>query len=228
MTHATPQRPRDAGFIMIEMLAAIVLMVVILTALATVTAQWMPNWNRGMTQIQQMERLGIGIDRAVNDIAAAQFVPVGNGKLPAFDGGPAAVTFVRTVIGPAARPGLEFVRLVQRSDADGMVLVRERSAFNPQAAMPALVFGDPVTLVRSPYRISFAYADSRQAWRTDWHDAVELPRMVRITVREASTDRTIAASTVAFIAVDTPAECVRVKNVAQCLAGQTPQNQPEL
>lgn len=218
----------DAGFIMIEMLAAIVLMVIVVTALATVTAQWMPNWNRGVVQVQQMERLGIGIDRVVNDIAAAQFIPLGPSRALAFDGGATSVSFVRTVIGPALRPGLEFVRLSQRSEAGGTALVRERAAYNPGAMPSSLTFGDPVTLVRAPYRIDFGYADVRQGWRSDWRDAPALPRRVRLVVREAATDRVIAASTVAVIAADTPAECVRTRNIAQCLAGQARSNQPEL
>lgn len=226
--HTTPNRTREAGFIMVEMLAAVLLMVVILTALATVTAQWMPNWNRGMTQVQQMERLGIGLDRIVSDLGSAQFVPIA-GKALAFDGSSVSVTFVRTAIGPAARPGLEFVRLTQRSEGQSSVLVRERSSFDPAATLSALRFGDPVTLIRSPYRIGFSYADARQAWRPDWHDAVELPKFVRITVREALTDRVIVASTTALVPVDVSSECVRQTNLDQCLAGQKPRlSQSEL
>ena len=53
----------EAGFTLIEVLMATLLMTVILGALATVTAQWLPSWNRGMARVQRAERLAIGLER---------------------------------------------------------------------------------------------------------------------------------------------------------------------
>ncbi len=66
-----------AGFTMVEALLATALMGVILSALATVTAQWLPNWNRGFSRVQQTEHLALGLERVVADLAAAEFVSVG-------------------------------------------------------------------------------------------------------------------------------------------------------
>ena len=62
---AIPRRARtgEAGFTLIEVLVATLLMTVILAALATVTAQWLPNWNRGMARVQRAERLAIGLEQ---------------------------------------------------------------------------------------------------------------------------------------------------------------------
>ena len=60
----------EAGFTLIEMLVAMVLMVGILAALATVTAQWLPNWNRGFAHVQRTELFGRGIERLVADLSA--------------------------------------------------------------------------------------------------------------------------------------------------------------
>ena len=50
-------RSGEAGFTLIEMLIAVMMMVFILVALATVTAQWLPNWNHGMARVERDERL---------------------------------------------------------------------------------------------------------------------------------------------------------------------------
>ena len=63
------------GFTLVEALIATALMATILTALATITGQWMPNWNRGMTRVQGDEDLALGLDRIVADLAAAEFIP---------------------------------------------------------------------------------------------------------------------------------------------------------
>jgi general secretion pathway protein J len=207
-----------AGFTLLEVLVATVLMVVILSALATVTSQWMPNWHRGMARVQQLERLAVGLDRISADLSSAEFVPLNAVRYPMFDGTPLAVTFVRTAIGPNSKPGLEFVRLVERADQQGLALVRERSAFLPVAPEALPEFGDRVVLMRPPYRISFSYAGRDQDWQSEWQNRNELPALIRVLVRDAASDRLIVASTVVSVNVNIAANCVRAKIIAQCIA----------
>ena len=70
----------EAGFTLIEVLIATLLMTVILGSLATVTAQWLPNWNRGMARVQRAERLAIGIERIAADLSVAEMMPVTEGR----------------------------------------------------------------------------------------------------------------------------------------------------
>ena len=86
---------------MIEVLMATLLMTVILAALATVTAQWLPNWNRGMARVQRAERLAIGLERVLADLSVAEMIPAGGDtKRPLFEASELSVTFVRTAVGP--------------------------------------------------------------------------------------------------------------------------------
>ena len=77
-------------------------------------------------------------------------------------------------------------------------------------------FSDPVVLVRAPFRLSFAYAGPDRAWRSTWRDAAELPRAVRITLRDAATQQTLSMSTATMIHIDVGAECVRPSPPASC------------
>ena len=45
-------------------------------------------------------------------------------------------------------------------------------------------FADPVVLVRSPFRVTFSYAGADRVWQRSWRDASQLPRAVRVTVRD--------------------------------------------
>ncbi len=68
----------------------------ILAALATVTAQWLPNWNRGFVRVQRTELLAIAIERLAADFAAAEFVsPNRKTDHPLFEGTELSATFVR-------------------------------------------------------------------------------------------------------------------------------------
>src|SRR5205814_2503760 len=61
-----------AGFTLVEALLATALMAAILAAIGTVTAQWLPNWNRGFASVQRSEAFAIGLERVVADLAAAE------------------------------------------------------------------------------------------------------------------------------------------------------------
>src|SRR5262249_12474360 len=86
----------EAGFTLLEVLLATLLMTVILGALATVTAQWLPNWNRGIARVQQAERLAIGLERLLADLSVAEMVTMNSdNQHPLFEGSELSVTFVR-------------------------------------------------------------------------------------------------------------------------------------
>jgi len=217
-------RAATAGFTLVEALAATVLMGVVLTALAALAGQWMPNWNRGIVRAQSAEVVGTALERLVGDVASSQYVTPGrDAKNPLFDGTPSAVVFVRTAFGPNARPGLEVVRIAQMRDGNETALVRSTAPFTPVGAnITAPIppnFADPVVLLHSPYRVSFAYAGPDGAWKDAWQNKPELPGVVRITVRQADSDRALSVSTAALIHVDLPAACVKQRGQSQ---GQGP------
>jgi general secretion pathway protein J len=211
-------RSGEAGFTLLEMMIAVMLMVFILIALATVTAQWLPNWNHGMARMERDERFAFALNRVVEDLAVAEFVPANTTvKTPYFDGSELSVSFVRTAVGPSSRPGLEIVRFQEIADSSGPALVRSRSAFVPMDANAQVRFADPVVLIRSPYRVMFAYSGADDIWQPAWGGGAELPKRVRITVRDGVTQQRLAVSTAALVHIDTPAACAREKNVNQCL-----------
>jgi len=225
------RRRRDpesiAGFTLIETLIATALMMAILGALATVTAQWLPNWNRGLTRVQRSEEVTLGLERIVADLAAAEVIPAHReAKGPLFDGAELSVTFVRTAIGPNAARGLEIIRLSEAPDAGNLALVRASMPFTPLppegSVASYLRFRDPVVLVRAPYRITFAYAGSDRTWRNSWSGANELPRMIRVTVRDAATHQTLSMSTATMVHAELAAACVASKPPSGCDKKQAP------
>jgi general secretion pathway protein J len=211
----------EAGFTLIEALVATLLMTVILAALATVTSQWLPNWNRGMARVQRAERLALGLDRIVADLSVAEMMPINaEAKTPLFEGSELAITFVRTVVGPNARPGLEIVRFVEKADEQGLAIVRERAPFTPMSSDAQIQFADQVVLIRSPFRVTFSYAGPDQVWQPNWHGQPQLPDVVRIAVRDGATGRVLSVSSAAIVHVNAWAECARAKNASACLTAR--------
>jgi general secretion pathway protein J len=223
MNHRRVSAPRlvsgESGFTLLEALVAVALMGVLLATLAAVTAQWMPAWKAGFDRVQGADLLGLGLDRIVADLAAAEFVSLGGENArPLFEGTASSVTFVRSAIGPNASAGLEIVRLADTDDARGRVLVRARFPFVPVTAKDLdtgeLEFTNPIVLVRPPFHVSFAFAGSDRIWQETWRDVMQLPNAVRVTVRNAVTDQILPVSTATLLNVNAPAECVRSTGTA--------------
>ena len=180
----------------------------IIVALSTVVGQWLPNWRRGFVDLQRADLLGIGLERLVEDLSAAEYVtPSAGGKTILFQGDASSVMFVRSAIGPDAHPHLEIVRLAEIEEDRGLALVRTRARFAPtapEATPKAIAFADPVTLIRAPLRITFSYAGPDRVWLPSWTGRQQLPEAVRISVRDTIANRVLAASTVAHIRVTAP------------------------
>jgi general secretion pathway protein J len=205
------QRAGEGGFTLIETLVAMALMGLVLSALANITAQWLPSWNRGLERIQRSELIGIALQRIGADLAAAEYVPANRDtRHPLFEGSELSVTFVRTALGPNAGPGLDVVRVGETTDRQGLVTVRSRAPFQPLPLASSLSeqihFGKPVLLLRAPFRLSFAYAGQDLIWKSSWHDADRLPAAIKLTVRDAASERILSISTVAPVHVQSPAQ----------------------
>ena len=193
-----------AGFSLIEAMAAMALTATIIVALSTVVGQWLPNWRRGFVDLQRADLLGIGLERLVEDLSAAEYVtPSAGGKTTLFQGDASSVMFVRSAIGPDAYPHLEIVRLAEVKEDRCLALVRTRARFAPTTPK-AIAFVDPVTLIRAPLRITFSYAGPDRVWVPSWTGRQQLPEAVRISVRDAIANRVLAASTVAHVRVTAP------------------------
>jgi general secretion pathway protein J len=114
------------------------------------------------------------------------------------------------------------VRIAEAADGPRTVILRSTTPFVPlepnQATISQRKFANPVALLHPPYRVSFAYAGSDGVWKDAWQNATRLPMTVRVTVRDAATQRTLAISTTALVHVELPAACANTNAKTTCIA----------
>jgi general secretion pathway protein J len=202
------RRQADAGFTLFEALAAVALMGLIVTALANVTAQWLPNWNRGQLRAQRNEQVAIALDRLVADLSAAEYVwPNRASNVPVFRGDASTLIFVRSAVGPNSRPGLEIVQISETIDKNGPALVRTRAPFVPlptgDLSVDPIPFADPVVLLRAPYHIAFEYAGPDGVWGNAWPSG-DLPAAIRFDIRDAEGRALVSTATKVHIEMRAP------------------------
>jgi general secretion pathway protein J len=219
-----------AGFSLIEAMATLALTATIILALSSVAGQWLPNWRRGFVDLQRADLLGVGLEQLVDDLSAAEYVtPSGGAPAPLFEGDASSVIFVRSAIGPDAYPHLEIVRLEEIKDDRGLAMLRTRARFAPtapSAPAQAIAFGDPVTLIRAPFDISFAYAGPDRVWLPSWKSREGLPEAVRISVRDTIANRVLSVSTVARVRVTAPG-APKPQTQANAVSALPPSGQPK-
>jgi general secretion pathway protein J len=220
---------RTGGFTLIEALVATLLMGIILAALGTVTAQWLPSWNRSFTGLQRVRLLATELDRLTEDLAAAQFISVGpDNRPPLFNGDHSSVTFVRTTLAANADAGLQMVQIRETNNEGRPALVRSTAPLLKGAGQAADVggfdFADPVVVIRSPYRVSFSYAGPDRVWRDGWQNQLVLPRAIRVQVRDSTNLALLAATTSTLIYTELPARCTWTGIATNCMitASATP------
>ena len=170
----------QAGFTLLEALASVAVMAAILTGLAMVAGQWLPNWRHGFLALQNADLIGLSLDRIEEDVASAEYARLDGGQgAPLFRGEADAVTFVRQAIGPGATPRLEIVKIGETKTRQGLEVERSRASFAPGAIG---AFRDATTLLRPPFRLAFAYSGPDGHWDAVWKGG-NLPRAVRLTVQ---------------------------------------------
>jgi general secretion pathway protein J len=226
---------------------ALALMGIILGALATISSQWLPNWNRGIGRLQREEQLALGLERLSLDLAAAEFIPFAGRAAPVFDGRERSITFVRTALSPNARRVLEIVRIAEQSSERGPVLVRMATPFLPLAGIELLPerLSDPIVLLHPPYRLAFAYTaasnaaggtspreaarastrlrdgvatNHQQEWQAEWRQQTMLPKAVQLSVQDQQ--GTLIVATATLIQIQTPIRCLTAKSLVQCQSTQ--------
>ena len=211
-----------SGFTLFETLIVTSLMAILLAVLSTLTGHWLPNWNRGLTRIQNNEHLALGLHRVVADLAAALYVPNGETQFPVFEGGLGDVIFVRTSVGLDAS-NLEIVRIAEVNSGQGPVLLRTRLPFSPTPGrMERLTDpSDSVVLLRAPYQIRFAYSGRDRKWRNEWTKNHELPKAVKLTLLDRVTQRLLFTTTT-LLNAELSIECVSKTSIKACHDAMVP------
>lgn len=214
MQRASPHP--ENGFTLLEALAALAVLAAIMGALAAVAGQWLPQWRHGFEAVQNADVVAQSLDRVVADLSGTVFVRL-DPRMgpPLFRGDADAVIFVRAASGPGATPRLDYVRIGAAETPEGRETQRSRTAFKPGPLGP---FRDAATVLRPPFRLSFAYLTPDGHWLTSWNAQPSLPVAVQLMVKNGSA---LVAATAFQLRTTTPVDAFATSD-----AGNAPPPDP--
>lgn len=177
----TASHDAEAGFSLIEVLAALIVTMLLVLALTPFTGQMLATWARGSEAAGVVEVMTRGMGVLRSDLRRAV---VWAGRSEArFRGDEASLSFpTATGLGPG-RQGVQMISITVDPSGDGRALVR-RSA--TPAADRHGPFTDPVMLMSGPYSYRFRYVSRKGQSSPAWTDPHEPPARVVLEIAGAN------------------------------------------
>jgi prepilin-type N-terminal cleavage/methylation domain-containing protein len=221
---------RRHGFTLVEVLAALAIAAVIITAAGALVHNVALHFDHGTRGVSEGERLILAVERLAADIGSARFVTrmsEGSAALafigePASAAQPARMIFVSAGGMAASASGEEVVSLTAEQDEDVARLVRRRAPWlGPRTRFEDITLQDPVVLLEGKFLISFAFGrisrDNGLAWSDDWRRQANLPRFVQLKLRDRLTGADLLTGAEFVIRADASAGCAQAGSAA-CLS----------
>lgn len=215
MKATPPAATSQAGFTLVELLAALAIAIVVLVGIAGLIRNVGLSFERGTRGVADAERLLLAVGRLAADFGSARFIlrrkePGAVAAL--FTGRPDAVVFVTAGHPAIGTRDEEMVFLKIEDLGDTARLVRRRAVFpGLRAPLDAVVPDDPVVLLEGPAELAFAFAaDSPTGpprWTDRWIDEALPPRRVRLIIRNRAGGADLLAPVVFSIRADAPPSC---------------------
>ncbi len=223
------------GFTLVEVLAALAIASVIIIASAALVRNVAPYFDKGTRGATEAERLMLAVGRLAGDFGSARFVPrrTADGPAIAFAAeqaeGERSASVVFVGAGGVATRSRddELVSLTVERDGDTRRLVRRRAIWPGQRTrFEDVTAHDPVVLIEGRLDISFVFGrltpDGGLVWYSSWIGERELPRYVRLILRDRTTGADLLGEAAFVVRADAPAACGRSEAAPACLSAALP------
>ncbi len=207
-------RKREAGFTLLESIAALVLTGMLLSMLSVVTRQFLSNWNMGAKRAEDVEVLALAAGRITDDLSGMVAIP-GSDAWPAllFKGSGRRVYFLVNGNGPR-QEGLYSIGLL--AGEHGGLMRTSRGGPAPDTVVED-EWSENIRLLPDHYTVEFSYRKHGSGWISLWTEPA-LPEEIRVTLRNADIPSSEPWSFTVRPKAPWPAPCAHVAEFKECLS----------
>lgn len=216
---------RQAGFTLLETILSLALTALIVGMIAIMTRQWLIDWNRGADRIAQIEAMTLAENRLAIDLEGTLAFPFHpENPDPTFIGNASEIFVLRA---PTQRDGTDRLMVVRYQSHPDLGVTRSTAIYDHATSLIASAFSDTVTLLPSPYQITFSYRDSEGRDDNAWHDRM-MPDIITIHIIRPDGRRLLSYPI--EVRTKLAASCARVLTMKDCIlamqSGKMPPAQP--
>jgi general secretion pathway protein J len=216
---AEHMRRIDAGFTLLEVLAAIAVMAIMLGSASTALNLLSNAAIRGAIQTDQLDMIARGVAAVRNDIAGMRRVTITDKEKRRFlfKGEARMMQFVLIEPSYPSDPGSYLVTYSVRRGGGQTQLVRSREPFDPRRRRRDSEGKDPseVVVIDGPYRVDFGYLARTVRgfeWAAKWTDDWSMPQLVRLRITPTDANAPAVADLVVHPRVDAEMTCIAGKS----------------
>lgn len=217
----------DAGFTLLEVLAAIAVMAIMLGSASTALNLLSNVAIRGATQTDQLDMIARGVAAVRNDIAGMRRVMITDKdkRRFLFKGEARMMQFVLIEPSYPSDPGSYLVTYSVRRGGGQTQLVRSREPFDHRRRRRDSEGKDPseVVVIDGPYRVDFGYLARTVRgveWAAKWTDDRSMPQLVRLRITPTDANAPAVADLVVHPRVDAEMTCIAGKSPCTTKAGR--------
>lgn len=182
---------RAAGFTLLEILAALVLLALLLVGVYSGIASASRSVRVGTAAIERVDQMRSAqqfLRRELAQSVAAPFARTDRGEPVYFQGNAHTMRYVAPLPGYLGRLGPQLQQLQLVDDGHGGLRLELRLALLPPDGQPPRPLGEPQVLFDHIKQGSFSYAGADNQgeaapWSADWNDGRGLPVLVRIELQ---------------------------------------------
>lgn len=208
-------RSGEAGFTLIEVLAALALSAMALTVAVQGVRLVVKTAGKSTAAIDRLDMIARGVAAVREDLARMEHVweMRRGGRAYVFRGEARSLSFVVSEPPFPADPGTYAISYDIRSSGQGSQLLRSREAYEPGARRERTGRADSeaVVVLEGGYRFAFSYlerAEGRVRWLDRWTDRRRLPGLVRLEVTSLGVDEPAVPALVVRPGIDAELSCL--------------------
>jgi general secretion pathway protein J len=183
-------RRRHAGFTLLELLVGMAVFAVLASIVLGGIRLGLQSWNAADTKNSAVDEIRIAHGFLRRQIGAARpLAVVRSGKI-VFEGGRDDLVFVAEMPSYVGGGGVHFINLAVDEDEEGKRLMLR---WRPLHAFDDSGWPEETELARGLSGVTLKYFGALKrnallAWRDSWREAKQLPKLVKLSVRDAAGD----------------------------------------